>query len=287
YNVPNEMTYNKCCCGILYDSELCFDVDPFPAYLYPTQSVESINEEQVNGYIEKIEHGDEIRGLAYYEDGFLCGLLDGHHKAIAAGKLGRKIKCLTIIRANSISLKDNNLILDANGLVKSIGFCGLKVDPNIELKQENVFRKSSFTDQFEIISKDVEHYNLTDDRYKNLDYYVENDYIYIDSMSLFIMIKDNDQDYSEDVIDNLIDNPSYENGLTLEYLIRYRREQNPESAYKISEKIVSKDAIYLPNREAWKTLIRRKNEHTEKMVMEYLINNKGGSCWDVVNSYWD
>lgn len=288
YNVSNGMTYNESCCGILYDSEFCFDVDPFPTYLYPTQSVESINEEQVKTYIEKIERGDEIRGLAYYEDGFLCALLDGHHKAIAAGKLGRKIKCLTIIQADYVILKDKCMTFDDNGLVERIGFCGLEVDPGTALKQGDVFKRSSFEVQFDTIPKEIEHYNLTDDRYKSLDYCVENDYVYIDMMSPFMMIKEDNQDYSEDTINKLIENPSYENGLILEWLIRYRREQDPESAYKISEKIVCKDAIYLPYREAWKTLIKRKNEHVENMVIEYLVNNTpNDSCWDIVNSYWD
>lgn len=288
YNVPNEMSYNSGCCGYLYDNETCYCVDPFPAYLYPTQSVASINDNQVRKYIDKIVQGEEIRGLAYYEDGFVCALLDGHHKGIAAGKLGRKIKCLTIIKADSLRMKEKNMPYNGDGIIECMGFCGLEVEPGKEIRGREIFRKEEKIELIKSISKEIEHYELTDSRYKSIDHTVINDYVYVDMMCPVMMIKEDDQDYTEEAIDKLIENPSSDNSLTLACIIQYRRVSDPESAYRISEKIVQKDHMWLPYREAWKTLIRYKDEHTESLVMEYLIDNDWhDACWDVVNSYWD
>lgn len=44
-------------------------------------------------YIKIMEScSNSPRGLAYYEEGFICALLDGHHKACAASVLGKMLK---------------------------------------------------------------------------------------------------------------------------------------------------------------------------------------------------
>ena len=97
YSVPNELTYNEATCSQYYDSDFGCSTDGFPAYIYPTQSSEIIQEERVEEYIRIMENSSNPpRGLAYYEEGFVCALLDGHHKACAASALGKKLNCLTM-----------------------------------------------------------------------------------------------------------------------------------------------------------------------------------------------
>ena len=94
YNVSSALTRCDASCDIYFDE---YETIGFPAFLYPTQSSNSIDDNRVEYYKQKIKQKEEFRGLAYYEKGFICALLDGHHKAIACAQLGKKLKCLVII----------------------------------------------------------------------------------------------------------------------------------------------------------------------------------------------
>lgn len=94
YNVSNALTDCVASCDIYFDE---YETIGFPAFLYPTQSSYSIDNNRVEYYKQKIKQKEEFRGLAYYEKGFICALLDGHHKAVACAQLGKKLKCLVII----------------------------------------------------------------------------------------------------------------------------------------------------------------------------------------------
>lgn len=66
---------------------------PGPLYLLPTQSPAHFNSERAAYYRDK----PDTRAIAwYFNDSYLCALLDGHHKACAAALEKRPVKSLVI-----------------------------------------------------------------------------------------------------------------------------------------------------------------------------------------------
>lgn len=105
--------------------------------IYPTQSSELIHEERVDEYIQIMKNGSNPpRGLAYYEKGFVCALLDGHHKACAASALGKRLNCLTIIAPDSFRFAKGAKYADGDTLIEKVGFASLMVDtkPGAKMK---------------------------------------------------------------------------------------------------------------------------------------------------------
>lgn len=105
YDIPNELTSMQAACAEYYDHEFLTTVESFPAYLYPTQSDELLNDERVRHYVDEFRSGKNPHGIAYHEAGFVSALLDGHHKAAAAAQLGISLNCLTIIGMTGTSCR--------------------------------------------------------------------------------------------------------------------------------------------------------------------------------------
>ncbi|MDE7121808.1 MAG: hypothetical protein K2O42_06570, partial [Oscillospiraceae bacterium] len=85
-NVPDKLCHIKASCSTYYNHDFLTAVDGFPAFLYPTQSNAVLNPERADYYVDKIDKDNAPRAIAYYDNGFICALLDGHHKAYAAAK---------------------------------------------------------------------------------------------------------------------------------------------------------------------------------------------------------
>ena len=66
---------------------------PTPKYALPTQSPKLFNPERVAHYMA---HDNNSRAIAYALEGYLCALIDGHHKACAATLQGKALKTLVI-----------------------------------------------------------------------------------------------------------------------------------------------------------------------------------------------
>lgn len=78
-----------------------------PKFILPSQSMDCFNKERVDYYIDQIRSGKNMTGLAYYYDGFMCTLLDGHHRAAAAYIENKTIECVTIIKVNGYGFDTN------------------------------------------------------------------------------------------------------------------------------------------------------------------------------------
>lgn len=79
---------------------------PTPKYVLPTQSPRLFNEVRAQHY----RNNTASRAVAYYTEGYLCALLDGHHKATAAALDGREVKSIVIVPEGSCSFptEENN-----------------------------------------------------------------------------------------------------------------------------------------------------------------------------------
>ncbi len=93
WKLNNTPTYNKASCPI-YGGDGLWSAG-FPYYILPTQPPSLYNPQQAEFY----RKNDEYRAIAYHVDGYLCALLDGHHKAVAAALNKKKVKTLVIIPA--------------------------------------------------------------------------------------------------------------------------------------------------------------------------------------------
>lgn len=72
-----------------------------PAFLWSSENPDNIKEERVEYYVDLLQKCDEKsipRAVAFYVNGAIALLLDGHHKAVAAAQLGRKVKCIVLFR---------------------------------------------------------------------------------------------------------------------------------------------------------------------------------------------
>lgn len=95
WKLSSKAEYNKASCPIYGGDGLWSGGIPY--YILPTQPSTHFNYKQIDVY----KNNEEYRALAYHLDGYLCALLDGHHKAVAAAIEKRKVKTLVIIPASS------------------------------------------------------------------------------------------------------------------------------------------------------------------------------------------
>lgn len=282
YNVPNELTENSAVCDAFYNSDFLTVTDGFPAFMYPTQSSRSIDEKQVEEYREQLKHGAEIRGLAYHEKGFVCALLDGHHKAIAAAKLGQKLKCLTIIPANGCTFEDSKLPFQ-HKKVKTFSFAGVPIHSKSTLRYDELFPVHGSCTPITI-----EHYELTDCRFSPMEKPAVRTYHSVEHISYLDAAGINDSEITDEEINSWISLADEDCRIKLKYLLEYRALSDYESAYHLAETIIQSGCRNMPYMEAWRTLLQKKDEHTEQMAIAYLVEHTSqDECWDIVTSYWD
>lgn len=79
----------------------------YMSFLYPSQPYSNLNNECVQGYLN--DEAEVYTGLAYYLEGAMALLLDGHHRATAACLRKKPVSCLTIARVNNYVWKDKKL----------------------------------------------------------------------------------------------------------------------------------------------------------------------------------
>lgn len=282
YNVPNELTENSAACNEFYNADYSTVTEGFPAFMYPTQSSKSIDDKRVEDYRKALEQGAEIRGLAYYERGFICALLDGHHKAIAAAQLGQKLKCLTIIRVDGCTLEDSKLPF-RNKKVKNFSFAGVQIDSKAKLTYEELFPQHRKCTPIKI-----EHYELTDNRFASMDKSVSRMYHSVEHICSLDAAGINSSEITDEEINSWISLADEDSRVKLKYLLEYRALSDYESAYHIAEAIIQSGCRNMPYTEAWRTLLQKKDEHTEQMAITYLVEHTPqDECWDIVTSYWD
>lgn len=285
YSVPNELTYNEATCSQYYDSDFYCSADGFPAFIYPTQSGEMIQEQRVEEYIRIMKTSNNPpRGLAYCEAGFVCALLDGHHKACAASVLGKTLNCLTIIPPDSFCFADGAKYVDGDTLLKKVGFAGIMIGVAQGAKLKD-YRPIKGAREKEI---QIPLYNLTGRKLPDKYF---NSYPTIQTLAGIINaevdIKGNVVEYAKALILSRND----ENVIKLDYLMKYLSAYRKEEAYIIAKMILDEEdeyLLWLPQKSAIKELLKHHNEETEQYMINYLVNhNSQDQYWDLVNSYWD
>ena len=80
-----------------------------PKFLYPSQSTDLFDPARVDHYIKNVSKKSAPRAVAYKLDGFMCVLLDGHHKATASALSSVPVNCITIIPLDGVGRKNDIL----------------------------------------------------------------------------------------------------------------------------------------------------------------------------------
>lgn len=103
WKINNTPVFNKASCPIYGGDRLWCAA--MAKYILPSQPPTKFNRETAEHYRKH----DNYRAIAYYLEGYLCTLIDGHHKAVAAALEHRPLKTLVIIPANSGWYKSKHL----------------------------------------------------------------------------------------------------------------------------------------------------------------------------------
>ena len=91
WNVPNLDCGMPGTCIYYYGNSKWGNNRPY--FTVATQSYGKLNNSRVDYYMKN----PQGRALAYYMDGYMTALIDGHHKAMAAAKLHKMVDALVII----------------------------------------------------------------------------------------------------------------------------------------------------------------------------------------------
>lgn len=92
WNITNKEKWNPATCPT-HTIMSSYWGTPVPKYLLATQPPHLFNEERVQHY----RSNTNSRAIAYYTEGYLCALLDGHHKATAAALEGKTVNSIVIV----------------------------------------------------------------------------------------------------------------------------------------------------------------------------------------------
>lgn len=99
WDMSNQYRYYQATAQI-YDSDNYRVLPDFPCFLCPTQPPEKLDEARMEYYRGRLGQGEALApALAYYIDGSVSALLDGHHRAAACALEGKYLPCLTISEA--------------------------------------------------------------------------------------------------------------------------------------------------------------------------------------------
>lgn len=101
WDIPNENIPSKGTCGY-YLGDGTY-IDSFPHFCIATQPWSCYDAQRVQYY----RCHSNARAIAYHMDGFLCALLDGHHKTMAAAMDRRDVNALVILSSSFYQYKSN------------------------------------------------------------------------------------------------------------------------------------------------------------------------------------
>lgn len=283
WSVPNKMTYNNGFRFEYYHSETFSVINGFPQYLYPTQSSEVCNQKRIDEYVEILKNNpNPPRALAYHEYGFISALLDGHHKATAAALLGQQVNCLTIIQITGCTNEQGFRYYGNNTIISKINFSDIEVPvPAGSLSGEYMPDIKRLPEDIKITE-----YNLTVKEFPKAEINAKKYYLDIDTLMELYAYDIEGADLTDEIIDHWINAYSVDNYARLKCAIIYLMKNDRDMAYRTAVKIISKSTYCLPFETAWTALTHFKDEQTEKLMIDHIVEY-GKDSLDVVKSYWD
>lgn len=274
-NVPDEMTDTDAACSDYYNSEFLTITQGFPAYIYPTQSNSSLDPERAANYLESIDKDTAPRAVAYYDYGFVCALLDGHHKAYAAAKKGCLLSTLVIIPLSCVG-KD----------WKTQEECVYFADITLPAAELECLPRERQREKQEVTFESFHNEPVPE---TDLDLSL---YPTAEELTGIYAAGAENLDVTPELAEKWLKSKDGDDRKRLRCVLRYYAKRAPERAFDIAKTVVTTapetpaftHLIIL----AYRIIAARKCGESEQIMVDYLINHENtDAAWEICNSYWD
>ena len=274
-NVPDSLSTITATCCEYYYHEFLTTSGGFPAYLYPTQSNAALDTKRADHYLDLIDKDNAPRAIAYYHSGFVCALLDGHHKAYAAAQKGCMLSALIIIPMGGTyrKYKDSEELAFFSDIM--IPVKELSLDSEIKPRLKHRIQFENY------------HNQPIDDSDLNFRYYPT-----IEELTGIYTAEAEKLTITEDLVKHWIESSDTEDRYRLQAVLRYYAKKEPEQAFMIAKTVIShtpesaiSDHLLA---ESYNVIVKNKCEESEQIVLDYMVNHDSKCLlWDLCSSYWE
>jgi len=266
WNQTNQPAFNKGSCWIYYKQMLA---EGTPTFLLPSQLPERYDEATINQYREKYRLGEPLRGLAYYMGDYLCVLMDGHHKAVAATLEGREFRCLTILPVNTISCP-----MDEENFKMSIG--GVWIDSKSLPPKTSKEFKNKFAQDKKLKTDEVEKYLAMEakcwDQFKWPKELLNLGKCYPDAFTMACI--EFAGDLSDERIIRLLRNEEADSEDKLEFVLKALIGLKDIRITELAMKIAKNEGLRNLWTEAFEYLATIQSEEIEDFFIDFLVNDE-------------
>ncbi|WNQ10610.1 hypothetical protein MJA45_23795 [Paenibacillus aurantius] len=267
WNLPSSKKLYKATADVYYKFHISSGT---PKFLLPSQSIACLNKERVSHYVDQLNHGKSMTGLAYYYEGFMSTLLDGHHRATAAYIENKSIDCLTIVKVTGLGFNQDKK-------PDKIYAGGEIYDFNLFSKPERIYKylkKIMDSRKWKLETQEVEellsacqcvwiHETAT----------TENDFgkrIYPDYLS--IAFSDMAGDVSDERVHDVMGRRDEEAEFELEMIFKKLELQEPKRAIELAKRIINDANWKVLLEEAFRYLASIDSTEVEDIFIKYLID---------------
>ena len=283
-NVPDELTALSASCEDFWVADLSDVTTGVPSYIYPTQSNECLNIQHARTYLEKVGQENAPRAVAYYDKGFLCALLDGHHKAYACALLGIPLKSTVIIPVTALChtpQKNRDTVYFADIALPVSDFPFLQ--PNTATDSENsIAFKTLYPVSGCIVSK------ITVGNYHNIPVSEKEMKLFcyppIEAFSAFYAVDFGGMDITDENVARWLTGTVPYMYHSLHYALEFYEKTDLQKALIIARGLLT----YYPTKYVFSFLLKNKMPETEQMMIDYLIDHDpSDEFWKMASSYWN
>lgn len=283
WEINDSFTENPATAGVLTDD---YDyVDGIPVYLYPTQDTKYFDENRVDHYLKMYEnYSNAPRTIIYNYSEFISLILDGHHKACAAAKLGKKVKCIGILPYTGIEYINNGKLT----IPSKVTYSGIKIEYKdipeyfqkhyIDKRNKTRFTKLEKLETNLINREWGKYYHDSSENYPDVDDFAE---MYVYGLDITVI--------SDAKILSLLTEVDSDKTKILRRLLLVLSDNNDERTKAIALKCAKFDCSDLKET-AFKVLTTIKNDSDiEQFFIDYLVEDtdKHSMLRMIASGYWD
>lgn len=277
WGVNNTPVYNKASCPIYEDDS--WWSEEIAKYILPSQSPKSFNR-TVAEYYRK---NSDYRAIAYYMEGNLCILLDGHHKAVAAALEHRPVKALVIIPASSgweksWDLEENRGGISFNGVNLYENEMITSVKKAINLFKLNQISEDETREYLLKVNPDFDNYKWDDDILKCEKYYPD--------VRTFARIRWAGE-ITNEKIDKVINNQTEISDVEAVNLVTALHSLNHPRFKEVTFYFCRNEFFISVWKDIFILLSKVKDEEIEDFFIEYLVNSdvERADLKKIINKY--
>lgn len=283
WNLPEFKKLYKATADVYYKFHVSSGT---PKFILPSQSVNCFNEDRVNYYLNQMKNGTTMTGLAYYYEGFMSTLLDGHHRATAAYIENKNIDCLTIIKVTGFGFNQDKKPdkMYAGGEIYDFSLFSKPERIHKYLKKVSESRNSKLeVDEVEELLKGCQNAWVHSAPSKSMDCGTR---IYPDYLS--IAFSDMAGDISDERIIEIMARRDDDAEFELEMIFKKLQLQEPEKAFGLSKKIINDMNWKVLIEDAFRYLASIDSTEVEDIFIKYLIDTDYDSkdiCRKIADEY--